>query len=117
MKSLFMTLFIAFVALSFNSRSAQAEDPAKYILEGLASYDVVKNQIKLMTKKVEKTTGLSKKTIAHISGTMTQIAQKKISTKLLSLSTNVNKVSIRPNFEYSFDTKEAVATVGVDFSF
>lgn len=101
----------------FLSPEVRAEDPTKYILEGLSQYDVVKNQIKVMTKKVEKTTGLSKNTLVHISGTMTQIAQKKFSTRLLSLDTQIYEISISPNFEYSFDTQEAIATVGVNYSF
>jgi hypothetical protein len=119
MKNLLGTfLFASIIVMTIAAPKAQAdEDPTMYILKGLASYEVVQHQLKIVSKKVQKTTGLSQKTIVHISGTISQVAQQKFSTKLLNISTNIKDVSIKPVFEYSFKTDEAVATVGINYSF
>jgi hypothetical protein len=117
MKNMWSILFIAILVNALPAEKAHAEDPAMYILRGIASYESVQNQLKLLSKKVQKTTGLSQKTIIHISGTISQVAQKKLSTKLLNIETSINNVSIKPVFEYSFDSNEAIASVGINYSF
>jgi hypothetical protein len=117
MKNLLGTFLLASIFMTLSVKNAHAKDPAMHILRGLASYETVQHQLKIVSKKVQKTTGLSQKTLVHISGTITQVAQKKFSTKLLNINTNVNNVSIKPVFEYSFKTDEAIASVGINYSF
>ncbi len=110
-------LILAFMITLSLAKTSFAKGPTQYIIKGLISYESVKHQIKIMTKKVEKTIGISKKTLIKIGGTITQITQKKISTKLLNMNQNINNISIRPDLEYSFKTDEMTASLGVHFSF
>ncbi len=103
--------------MAISAPKAFAKDPTMYILRGLASYETVQHQLKIVSKKVQKTTGLSKKSLVHISGTISQVVQKKFSTKLLNISSNIDNISIKPVFEYSLESNEAVASVGINYSF
>jgi hypothetical protein len=118
MKALLATFIFTTILLALPLEQAKAEDPAMiYIFKGIASYQAVQHQLKLVSKKITSKTGLTQKTIAHISGTISQVTQKKFSTKLINIGTNINNISINPVFEYSFKTDEAFASVGINYSF
>lgn len=117
MKTLLGTFIAATILLALPAEQVKAEDPAMYILKGITSYEAVQHQLKLVSKKLTKKTGLTQKTLVHISGTISQVAEQKFSTKLLNIETNINNVSIKPVFEYSFKNDEAFASVGINYSF